>query len=297
MNPEITWQQTLSASEIAGVDAMLDRVRAADGVSSLSEHTHLLLLAGGGGAAHLLARVDGQIAGYGVVHRGVAEILVDPAARGHGVGGDLLNEVMAPGVRIWSHGDLPAARHLAQRAGLVAVRRLLTLTRRLEDLPTRPLPAGYTLRTFTPQDADAWLELNAAAFTDLPDQGGWTRSDLEQRLNQPWFDADGFLLAVDDAGLAGSHWTKVHDHDGQRVGEVYVLAVAPRAQGTGLGSALTVAGLEHLRDRGLSDVMLYVDSSNTAAMALYSRLGFEQSSCDVQFALAGGNARGDFLGD
>lgn len=283
MSAEITWQQTLSASEIAGIDAMLDRVSDADGVSSLSEHTYLHLLSGGGhGQRHLLARMDGQIAGYGFVHDNVAEFLVDPAARGRGLGTALATALLDPEVRIWSHGDLPAARHLADAAGLVAVRTLLTLTRPLTDLPQRPLPAGYTLRTFTAADADDWLALNAAAFVDLPDQGGWTRTDLEQRLRQPWFDSDGFLLAYDETGLAGSHWTKVHRHG---MGEVYVLAVAPRAQGTGLGSALTIAGLTHLRDQGLSDVMLYVDSNNAAAVALYTRLGFEQAACDVQYAL------------
>jgi hypothetical protein len=45
-----------------------------------------------------------------------------------------------------------------------------------------------------------------------------------------------------------------------------------------------VAGLRHLAERGLSDVLLYVDESNTAAVALYRRLGFEIHSTDVQYA-------------
>lgn len=283
MKPTVTWLATLSGDDIAAIDAMLNRVSDADGVSSLSEHTYLHILAGGGSEdRHALVRIGEQIVGYAFVDDGVGELLVDPAARGQGIGTALLEQVLARGQRIWAHGQLPAAQALAARAGLVPVRQLCRYTRSLAELPDRPVPAAFSVRPFTEADADAWLALNAAAFVDLPDQGGWTRADLEQRLHQPWFDADGFLLAFDAHGLAGFHWTKVHHGS---IGEVYVLGVAPRTQGSGLGSALTCAGLAYLAARGLTDVMLYVDTSNTAAVAMYTRLGFTCADCDVQYAM------------
>lgn len=282
MNPTITWLQTLTGAEIAQIDAMLNRVSDADGVSSLSEHTYLHILAGGGpGEQHALVRRGEHIVGYAFVDDGVGELLIDPAARGQGLGRLLLQQVLSRGARIWAHGQLPAAQALAAQAGMRPVRQLCRYTRALTDLPHRRVPEGFTVRAFTDDDAQAWLELNAAAFVDLPDQGGWTRADLDQRLSQPWFDADGFLLAFDAEGLAGFHWTKVHHGS---VGEVYVLGVAPRTQGSGLGSALTCAGLAYLKGQGLTDVMLYVDTSNAAAVAMYTRLGFSRADCDVQYA-------------
>jgi mycothiol synthase len=133
--------------------------------------------------------------------------------------------------------------------------------------------------------------VNAAAFADHPEQGSWTQADLADRLNQPWFDPAGFFLAVDESGaLAGFHWTKVPTDEGDDpAGEVYVVGVSPDHQGTGLGKALTVEGVRHLQeDRGLSSVVLYVDGTNTAARALYTKLGFTTAALDVQFAPVNG---------
>ncbi|GAB3869054.1 hypothetical protein GCM10027610_127630 [Dactylosporangium cerinum] len=170
---------------------------------------------------------------------------------------------------------------------------LLQLRRSLfTPLDEVALPDGVTLRAFRPGEDDAaWLAVNAAAFADHPEQGRWTLDDLRVRLREPWFDAEGFLLAIRGGELIGFHWTKIHgdlgDHAHEPIGEVYVLGVAPGAHGGGLGRALTLAGLRYLRSRGLSQVMLYVDEDNPRAVALYQRLGFVRWATDVNFRRGG----------
>ena len=203
----------------------------------------------------------------------------------------LAEQAGSDGLRLWAHGSASVASEAALRAGLAPMRTLLQLRRSLTDLPsTEPrLPAGVRIRPFVVgQDEAGWLAVNARAFAEHPEQGNWTEQDLADRLSAPWFDPAGFLLAERDSrrgGLAGFHWTKVHNDNGARIGEVYVLGIDPSAQGLGLGSALLTAGLQHLRQAGLDTVLLYVEESNGAAIHLYARAGFSTFATDIQYAL------------
>ena len=92
------------------------------------------------------------------------------------------------------------------------------------------------------------------------------------------WDPEGLLVATEGDRMLGFHWTKQHD---ARRGEVYVVGVAPSAQGRGLGKVLTLAGLHHLAGLGVDEVLLYVEADNAPAVAVYSRLGFEHAPADT----------------
>jgi len=61
------------------------------------------------------------------------------------------------------------------------------------------------------------------------------------------------------------------------------VAVDPNERGGGLGRALTLAGLHHLRSLDLDQAMLYVDATNTGAISLYEGLGFARWDTDVLY--------------
>jgi mycothiol synthase len=291
----------LTPAQIAQVLDLAEAAAAADSVAPLSEHVllHLRYDAAGAGAdpaggRDLVLTVNGEIAGYAYLDAPgpgdpdvSGELVIHPLHRGHGLGLALVRELIAQAdghrVRIWAHGDLPAAARLARAAGFDRFRALWQMRRSLRDPLDPPrFPAGTTLRTFRPgQDEAEWLSLNARAFAKHPEQGAWRRHDLELREQEPWFDPAGFFIAERDGAMTGFHWTKVSGPAG--IGEVYVVGVDPGERGTGLGRALTLAGLRYLRDRGLAEAMLYVDEDNVPAIRMYEGLGFTRWSTDAMY--------------
>jgi mycothiol synthase len=268
---------------------VLDEAAEADGVAPVDEATELALRHGRDTAAMWVTGDGDDVTGFAWLHDGSLDLVVRPDARREGRGGALLEEAMSTSVgpvTAWSHGNHPAAATLAERVGFRRVRDLWVMRRLLRDLPPVDDVDGVDVRTFrVGQDEEAWLALNAEAFAHHPEQGRTTRADLDERMAEPWFDPAGFFLAWRGEELVGFHWTKVHEDP--PAGEVYVVGVSPRAQGGGLGRMLTLTGLHHLADRGLEQVLLYVESDNAAAVAVYERLGFTHAPEDthVQYSL------------
>lgn len=265
---------------LAAIEAVRRACEEHDGIDPLDEAAHLRLL------HHGLTGI-----GHWVDHRGFAlrrgdeiDLAVAPAHRsaGHGRALGILATTVPGELTAWSHGDHSAAGALASRLGFVRERALWVMRRpTVVPLPEEGWPADVHLRTFDGSDTDvaAVLTVNASAFAQHAEQGGLDRPGFDERRDESWFDPAGLLMAVDDDGeLLGFHWTKQHDTDH---GEVYVVGVAPHAQGRGLGRVLTVAGLRHLASRGVQEVHLYVESDNVAARRLYESLGFDHALADT----------------
>jgi mycothiol synthase len=288
---------TLSTEQATAVDALVERAAVTDGASAFNEQQLLDLHRRAANASYALAEQDGSLVGVGLLETGdgtaaSGALVVDPGRRRAGVGRALVDELVAatPGrMQMWAHGNLPGAVALAARTGFSPVRELWMMRRGMTGsvpLPEPRWPDGVRLRTFrVGQDEDDWVRVNAAAFADHPEQGRKGRADLAERMAEPWFDPTGFLIAERDGQMVGFHWTKVDEHRAAEpeVGEIYVLGIDPGAQGGGLGKALALAGLRHLRDRGVPAVILYVEADNPAAVRLYTGLGFAHTATDVLY--------------
>lgn len=290
----------LAEAESRAVLALATAASELDGGAALSEQFWLSVEARDtAGVLHVLALDgSGELVGYAQCRAGPggeppsAELVVSPGSRHRGVGSALLAAV--PGdARVWSHIDSPAATSFARSRGLRPVRALHRMGRRLDAGPPWPpvsLPEAYAVRSFERgRDEAEWLRVNAAAFSSHPEQGSLTPADVEQRMAQPWFDPEGLILVVerqDPDHVVAFHWTKVDPPHGS-TGEVYVVGVEPGHQGEGLGRAVTVLGLDHLRERGLRHVELYVDEDNAPALHTYRSLGFESLEVHRQYAIGG----------
>jgi len=124
--PVVTVEATgqLSAQEAARVRALVAAAAEADQVPPLSEHVTLHLRYGGDVRSRtFLASLDGRIVGYGhldvtdEVEGASAEVVVGPAYRRGGVGRALVEAMLDASprrqLRLWAHGERPAAAALA----------------------------------------------------------------------------------------------------------------------------------------------------------------------------------------
>ena len=309
----------LDAQRREAVTALLARADAADDHPPLPE-PQLHALADVGGMHHegrlvLAGRdradKDGPLAGFALLTPArdgstAIHVVIDPAQRnGHG---ELASELTGAAnaladadagadkdgtrrpVHLWAMQAGPADDERAKRHGFVPERDVIQMRVPLplaDDVlrATRPL----VTRPFVPgQDDEAWLRVNNRAFAEHPEQGSWTLDQLHERLAADWVDFEGFLVAddPDGEGLIGFCWTKIHRNRDPVLGEIYVIGVDPAHHGGGLGRALTVAGLNSMADRGVHVGMLYTDSSNEAAIALYGRLGFTVDHVDRSYRRA-----------
>ena len=110
-------------------------------------------------------------------------------------------------------------------------------------------------------------------------------ANLAERMAEPWFDPAGLLVADAGDGLLAFHWTKQHSAE---LGEVYVVAVDPAAQGRGLGKAVTAAGLAHLaRARRTPRSSCTSSPTTTPRSRRTPSLGFAHTPTHVQYARSG----------
>lgn len=290
----------IPAGELPRVRELLEEARRHDGVSAIGEHKFLRVSsAAASGVRAMLAYQDQRLVGYANMERFPideggrlsAELVVHPDARHQGIASRMLEEIVAEARReeldrvdIWAYRQLSGSRELAAKFGFTPSRTLLEIRMTLpEALPPAPLPPDVKLRAFQPgQDDAAWLKLNNLVFANHPEQGAWDASDLAARLQQPWFDPLDFLVAVDRGGLVAYNWLKL-EH-AERNGEIYVIGVHPDQRRRHFGKALTILGLEHMRQRGMRTGSAYVDALNSVALALYYSLGFGLDHTDLCYS-------------
>jgi mycothiol synthase len=276
-----------------------------DGVPPVSEHVLLHLRHGGDKAdIHFIAESNGNVLGYAhldltdQVEGPSAELVVHPEHRKNGIGQSLLaalQERAGKTLRLWSHGDLMGAKNIAEKAGFTRTRTVIQMRRSLND-PIPELSKEITIRNFLPGiDNDEWIALNNTAFASHPEQGNWSSRDLDVRTKEDWFDPQGFLIAEENGEMTGFCWTKIHgghthkhshnepEHDHDPIGEIYIMGVGPKFAGKGIGKAVTIAGLRHMRYQGIFSAMLYVDAENAPAIKLYQSLGFTEWGRDVLY--------------
>ena len=225
--------------------------------------------------ARYLGIYDDSLVALAVMGKEGSELAVHPDYRKQGIGRELVEHVSqtAKPMRLWSHGNLPAAQALAASTRLASVRELRQLSKELGSVGRPEGRDDVQLRPYTEADAEVLVEVNARAFASHPEQGAMTTDDIAKSGGE-------ITLAVANGAIAGYYWIQ------RDPAELYVLGVNPDWQGRGLGNWLTAHSLADLSEGGADSVMLYVEGDNAPALATYERAGFTLSHSDIQYELA-----------
>ncbi len=143
----------------------------------------------------------------------------------------------------------------------------------LDDIPTVPIPAGYTVRPVGDEsDLPARSYVSWQAFhPDEPDSDyqGWEWYHNIQRA--PLYRRDLDIVAVAPDGSHAAFCTAWFD-DVTRTGVFEPVGTAPAHQRKGLGKAVMYEAMRRLKRLGAD--LAYVGSYSPGAHALYASVGF-----------------------
>jgi mycothiol synthase len=296
-----------SASDYEALATLFGVVNQADRVPWFPTAQNIELEMGGGDGADpvndiVLVEVDGRLVAGTGLERTLRDVgptydiwgAVDPAFRRRGLGTALLRWTMDHArvrasredphtpihVRGFTEDTETGHRALLEAAGFETVRHFFLMRRAgLNDIPDAPLPEGLEIR---PVAEDQWrtiFEAENEAFRDHWGHREMTDSDFRRTYDAAELDTDLWVVAWDGDQVAGVVQTWVRPEENERLGVkrgwLDHISVRRPWRRRGLARAITAASLVKLRERGLAEAMLGVDSENpNGALGLYEGLGF-----------------------
>jgi mycothiol synthase len=148
--------------------------------------------------------------------------------------------------------------------------------RALDELPAVQLPAGFTVHgVSSPDDARLRAGVTHAAFRRTDDREAWAAEYAQFAASAVYDGArDLFVRSPDGRGVSAcTLWFDPLN----AVGLFEPVGTHPDFQGQGLGQAVMAEGLRRMRAAGMRRAIVGFDPNNTAALALYTSLGFRAS--------------------
>jgi mycothiol synthase len=247
-----------------------------------------------------LAELAGRVVGYMDVRaepgigRAVLDCFVHPEHRRKGLATELFHHASRRAREVGSRvanvnvaEDNAAAKALLSKLGFRLARRFLSLTlelskARLPDEQKVALPA----RHLRPGEEEELARIQNRSFAGTWGYNPNTPEEVGYRLNMTGSSPEDVILVFHGDRPAGYCWTRTNPEASAaaaKVGRILMLGVDPDYRGRGVGKRALLAGLAHLKSKGIEVAGLTVDSQNAAACALYKSGGFQISSASAWY--------------
>jgi mycothiol synthase len=169
--------------------------------------------------------------------------------------------------------DEPIKRLLEERGSRV-IRHFYRMRIELDHEPSEPRwPAGLTLRTATPDDAETVYAAHQESFEDHWEHTRMPFEEWQHWLMREGFDPTLWFVLEDGGEVAAVELCREHEGEA-RLGWVSVLGVRKHWRRRGLGRALLLHAFHEFRRRGFHAAALGVDAESlTGANRLYESAG------------------------
>ena len=181
----------------------------------------------------------------------------------------------------WALDEPNDWREMVLVEGYVPVMRFYEMIRQnLDNIPDNPLPEGLELRPARPEHYLEVWNARKEAMREKPFfvESGYDREHYELWLNWSTFMPDLWQVAWDGdsvAGMAENHIPVENQAFNRKRGHTQVLFVLPRWRRRGLAKALLAKSLLMMRERGLEEATLDVETQSTSSeVQLYESMGY-----------------------
>lgn len=180
----------------------------------------------------------------------------------------------------WAADSEQSATALLLSEGYAPVRHSYVMVRPdLNQTPDAPMPPGLEVRPVAPEHYRAILEASKEAFRDHWGYSETMEPTLEQLLEDPNFDPSLWRVAWDGDQVAGMVLSYIDARENaeykRKRGWTENICVRRPWRKRGLARSLLVQSLVAVRERGMTEAALGVDTQNvTGALHLYESVGF-----------------------
>ena len=249
-----------------------------------------------------IVETAGNIVGYMeifpelTIGRVVVNCLVHPDHRRRGLATKLLgyaahraNELGAKAACANVSEDDEVAKKVLSKLGFKRVRRYLELRLDITEVQGQEIAqAALSCRHLQHWEEDKLTQIQNRSFAGTWGYNPNTVKEIVYRTNLSNSSPEDVILVYEEDKIIGYCWTKVNYKatTKTRRGQIFMLGVGPDYRGRGIGKQVLLAGLSHLKSKGLQEVELTVDSGNPAARSLYRSVGFKIQASNLWYEKA-----------